>query len=140
MLKTTIVQKCLLRGQDRKVLLLKRSETDNRRPLEWDLPGGQLEHGEDFLSGIRREVLEETGLAIKTTTLVWSTTKHRRWTNGEANVVFLYYLGDTDDSIVHLSFEHSEFKWCELAEAQSLIEYDLQREFLGYVSDNQLEL
>jgi ADP-ribose pyrophosphatase YjhB (NUDIX family) len=31
----------------------------------WDLPGGFLHEGEDALEGLRREVLEETGLEIR---------------------------------------------------------------------------
>jgi 8-oxo-dGTP diphosphatase len=34
---------------------------------DWDVPGGFLEAGEDPLDGIRREVREETGLAVELT-------------------------------------------------------------------------
>ena len=45
------------------VLLVERGKS----PLEgyWSLPGGVVETGERLEEGIRREVLEETGLAVK---------------------------------------------------------------------------
>ncbi|HEX7368127.1 MAG TPA: NUDIX hydrolase [Candidatus Saccharimonadales bacterium] len=30
----------------------------------WDLPGGGLEHGEDPIAGLKREIGEETGLSV----------------------------------------------------------------------------
>lgn len=46
-----------------RVLLVERA----RKPLKgyWSLPGGVLETGERLEEGIRREVLEETGLRVK---------------------------------------------------------------------------
>ena len=49
---------------DRGRLLLGRRANDPGRGL-WDLPGGFLEEGEHPLDGLRREVLEETGLEFE---------------------------------------------------------------------------
>jgi 8-oxo-dGTP diphosphatase len=48
---------------ENQVLLIQRGQ----EPLkgEWSLPGGALELGETLQQGIRREVLEETGLEIE---------------------------------------------------------------------------
>jgi ADP-ribose pyrophosphatase YjhB (NUDIX family) len=46
-----------------KVLLTKRG-IEPRRGY-WDLPGGFLEEGEEPLDGLRRELLEETGLEVE---------------------------------------------------------------------------
>jgi 8-oxo-dGTP diphosphatase len=47
---------------DRKALLIKRGGP----PLEgqWSIPGGMLELGETLKEGVRRELLEETGLDV----------------------------------------------------------------------------
>ncbi|MDQ2900759.1 MAG: NUDIX hydrolase [Acidobacteriota bacterium] len=47
-----------------RILLVERG----KEPLKgfWSIPGGVLEVGETLREGIRREVLEETGLAIET--------------------------------------------------------------------------
>jgi mutator protein MutT len=46
-----------------RVVLIRRA----RAPLEgrWSLPGGRVEPGERLEEAVRREVLEETGLAVK---------------------------------------------------------------------------
>lgn len=51
-----------------RVLLIQRGQ----EPLkgEWSLPGGALELGETLQQGIRREVLEETGLEVEPLTIV----------------------------------------------------------------------
>lgn len=48
--------------QGNSVLLIRRG----REPLkgEWSIPGGMLELGESLQEGVKREVLEETGLIV----------------------------------------------------------------------------
>lgn len=41
-----------------------------RRLHPWGLPGGDLKFGEDPAEGIRREIMEETGLKVKDTRLL----------------------------------------------------------------------
>ena len=40
-------------------------EHSYRRLYPWGLPGGDLKFGEDPVDGIKREILEETGLMVK---------------------------------------------------------------------------
>jgi 8-oxo-dGTP diphosphatase len=49
--------------QGNRVLLIRRG----REPLkgEWSIPGGMLELGERLKDGVKREVLEETGLKVR---------------------------------------------------------------------------
>jgi 8-oxo-dGTP diphosphatase len=49
--------------QGNRVLLIRRG----RKPLkgEWSIPGGMLELGESLKDGVKREVLEETGLKVR---------------------------------------------------------------------------
>lgn len=51
-----------------RVLLVRRGQ----EPLkgEWSIPGGALELGESLEEGVRREVAEETGLAVRVVTIV----------------------------------------------------------------------
>ena len=49
--------------RDGRVLLARRA-IEPRKGL-WDIPGGFLEEGEEALDGLRREFLEETGIAVE---------------------------------------------------------------------------
>lgn len=48
----------------RGVVLLSQLSDRSTQPGMWTLPGGGLDHGEDPLDGLRREVREETGLYV----------------------------------------------------------------------------
>lgn len=47
------------------VLLVQRSKDARTEPGTWSRPGGQVEFGETVEQAVEREVLEETGLAVK---------------------------------------------------------------------------
>lgn len=53
----------LVEDEDGRVLLARRA----REPFKgrWDIPGGFLDEGEHPLDGVRRELLEETGLEVE---------------------------------------------------------------------------
>lgn len=54
--------------RDGEVLLVRRAYPP--RAGEWSLPGGRLELGESLVEGVRREILEETGIAVEVGPLV----------------------------------------------------------------------
>lgn len=72
------------------VLLIRRGQ----EPLkgEWSLPGGAVELGETLEEAIRREVLEETGLAVETIGIVQAFDRISR--DGEGRVRYHYVLID----------------------------------------------
>jgi 8-oxo-dGTP pyrophosphatase MutT (NUDIX family) len=144
-LKTDIVLKTLVINSDGKLLLLRRSNTDTRRPLQWDLPGGKMDEGETLEQGAVREVKEEAGIHITDQPMVvFSKAEVASWydQNGHhgRNVVRIYFAAHVDSSKVTLSYEHDQFVWVTLKDALDKIEYDRHKEVIQYILDNDLAL
>jgi 8-oxo-dGTP diphosphatase len=62
--------------RDGKILLGKRhgdpakADSELHGENSWTMPGGKLEFGESFEDGARREVLEETGISLRTAKVI----------------------------------------------------------------------
>lgn len=119
-----------------KVLIVRRSETDPTRPLQWDLPGGHVEPGETFEAGLLREVYEETSLDISAVKpqLVYATS----YAFEELSVTWLFFVTRVQTAEVTLSPEHDVYKWVSVPEAIEAIVYDRKRQALIYAQDNGL--
>ncbi len=89
--------------QGDKFLLLKR----NTYPYIWAPPGGHLNRNEPPEAGLKREVLEETGLEIDVVAPV--NTWFGDW-NGQP-LLSIDYLGRIVGGNLRLSAEHSAYAW-----------------------------
>lgn len=136
-MKTRIVQKAVLLNSDEEILLVRRSKTDIRRPLQWDFPGGIVEKGETLEDSIKREVQEETAIKAESLSPFFSKTENRNWKddNGDyiENVVFIFYTGKIPRSEPKLSFEHDKYLWTDLKDAAAKIHYPLHKEVLDHL-------
>ena len=83
-LRATVSQRGVVFTPDDEVLLVRR-ESDG----EWELPGGRLGREEDAREGVRREVVEETGLDPDLGQPVHVTS----WINDAAEGRFAVYTG-----------------------------------------------
>lgn len=136
-MKTKVIAKSLVFHGD-KMLLVRRSKTAPHRALEWDLPGGMVEAGEDVSAGAARELAEETNLSISPEKLYLAHSFTALF-GGNLNVVRLFFVGKSDSDAVRLSHEHDKYQWVTIDEAINMEDgYKLQQDVFRYISSNKL--
>ena len=96
---TKQVAKVIIMDEQKRVLMLKRSNYVDKYAGEWDLPGGHIQVGESFTTGMRREVKEETDLD----------TKDEFFVEKIENLKF--YACKYNNSPITLSHEHVDYKF-----------------------------
>ncbi|MDN5726538.1 MAG: NUDIX domain-containing protein [Propionibacteriales bacterium] len=86
---------------------------------EWELPGGQLEDGEQPDRCVVREVAEESGLTVEATGLV--DTYSFEVVPGTTVLIITFRCRITGDpAAIRVSSEHREVRFVELAELDQL--------------------
>jgi len=107
-----IVVKALLKSPDEKFLLLRRSETHPYWPHHLDLPGGEVESGEDSLVAVVREITEETGAIVRAEEIVLA---FDRIVDNQYQHI-LYSGTIPQNTPITLSWEHDQYIWLTLSE------------------------
>lgn len=136
-MKILAVSKAIVVNAEGKILLLRRSADDDRRPSQWDIPGGHVDEGENPVQAAARETAEEAGISVEAEdmVLVYAMTQVPR--EGES-VTWLFHRVHIDQADVRLSHEHSDYAWATISDALDMITYERQRLPLQYVMDNDL--
>jgi 8-oxo-dGTP diphosphatase len=135
-MKTVVVAKAVVLNQDNKLLALRRSRTDTRRPLQWDLPGGWVDEGENIEQAVVREIREEAGIAtqINAHNLVFV----EQAVKEDHQVIWLFFGCKADIGGVKLSSEHEEYTWFSLDEAIDKYEYPLHQRVFQHIKEANL--
>ncbi len=112
--KHYIAHKAVLVNEQGKILLLK-SSTPDKYGSAWDLPGGQMELGEEPLEALAREVKEEIGLAIDVSRAQLFHTMAASGFGEMAHerVIKNFYIAPMPAGDIVLSWEHSESIWLD---------------------------
>lgn len=110
----------------------------------WEYPRGHQEKGEDEITALRREVEEETGIEDlkiisgfrKKGKIIYHAKgdeEKRRLEKGKGTFIVKnvsYYLAETKESKVKISYEHKGFEWLPYAEALKKVTYKNSKEVL----------
>jgi len=125
--KIWVSQKAIITDKEGKILAIRRSKTAPSRPLNWDLPGGDLSFGEEADKGMRREIKEETGLEAEDLKVVDAISGLND--AGEFWVTICYTAKPKTKEIT-LSYEHDDFRWVTPSEFQELQVSSRNKEFV----------
>ena len=131
-----VVAKALVVNENNEVLAIRRSQTDDRRPGQWDFPGGWVEEGEDVYAAVVREIEEEVGLKADNPELVFAFSEMTTQYGSGSWIFFIVRV--KGQPAVTLSYEHDLAAWKQLDELIQEVQYDRQLKLLNYVRDNHL--
>lgn len=131
------VAKVVVVNREGKVLLLRRSKNEVRRPLEWDIPGGHAGEGEFAEEAAVRETREETGVELPARGLRLAYAVSHTFEDG-LHVTWLFYVAYVENPAIAISLEHTEYAWKDLDEAVAAISYDRQKKAFEYLRASRL--
>lgn len=103
----------------------------------WDFPKGNIEKGENMIETVKREAEEETG--IKKITIIEGfkeTIKYFFKFESKNILKFVtFFLAETEEKQVNISFEHIGFKWLPYEEAIKQLTHENAKEILKKAND-----
>lgn len=118
-------------GEAARVLVLQRNKNTSRGL--WSLVMGRLEKGESAVEAVRREIAEETGVAVEA---LYTTGCVDTYFNFGANSIemmpIFVALFDRAPAVT-LDHEHLAYRWLSFAEAVEALAYPGQREAMPHI-------
>ena len=102
-----------------KYLVLQRSEKNITNKKKWQFPEGKIKPGEDLLKALRRELLEETSLALKDVKLFGIHSSVLKEVHRIFRVFRIVFKCKVIGK-VKLSKDHRHFKWFSLKQIEKL--------------------
>ena len=98
----------------------------------WDFVKGNIEEGEEEEETVKRELFEETGINNLEIHQGFNEKAEYNYykKNNKVHKIVSYYLAETNQKQVKLSFEHLDHKWSNYEDSMKLITFGNSREIL----------
>lgn len=109
-----------------KLLVLREGSSylESTQVARWSFPGGRIDPGEPFLAGLKREILEESGLEIDSAEPFYVGEWFPTIKGQKNQIVAIFFActprAGTTENDVRLSEEHDSFRWIALSEAKDI--------------------
>ena len=104
----------------------------------WDFVKGNIEKGEKEKETVKRELFEETGINSLQIHQGFNEKVEYNYYKKDINKknikvhkIVSYYLAETDQKEIKLSFEHLDYKWSDYEDLMKLITFENSREILN---------
>ena len=120
--------RAIITDKDRKVLILKRSDTIQGNG-KWCLPGGNIEYGQTAAEAMANEILQETSLTTKDIKFLYYL-ENLPSEESEFHYVNFVFVCNTEGNL-HLNHESSEYAWIEPGE--------INKYYFAFKNDKMLE-
>ena len=98
----------------------------------WDFVKGNIEEGEKEKETVRRELFEETGISNLEIHQGFNEKVEYNYykKNNKVHKIVSYYLAETNQKEVNLSYEHLDYKWSDYEDLMKSITFENSREIL----------
>ena len=98
----------------------------------WDFVKGNIEEGEEEEETAKRELFEETGINNMNIKKGFNQKVEYNYykKNSKVHKIVSYYLAETNQKEVKLSFEHLDYKWSDYEDLMKSITFENSREIL----------
>ena len=98
----------------------------------WDFVKGNIEEGEGEEETVKRELFEETGINNLEIHQGFNEKAEYNYykKNNKVHKIVSYYLAETNQKQVKLSFEHLDYKWSNYEDLMKLITFENSKEIL----------
>ncbi|MDE1811057.1 MAG: NUDIX domain-containing protein [Candidatus Micrarchaeota archaeon] len=124
-----VAAKAFILNSKGEVLMVRRGDDNPHKPGAWEIPGGRLELGESPFDGLKREVLEETGLSVR----ILNPLKVHHFTRDDGQkITMIVFLCRAESEEVRLSGEHTAHIWMDTELASMKMVPDFNEEIEIY--------